>query len=121
MLSLFHLRWKQNRKLDIEMRTFWKILATVLLVTVFASFLVSFTMYAWPDMTYSPRPSEGRVYRQIHHGSYIYMNRREYLLNWVLEDVGFADLAASAAIYFFVDPFDYKRRLRPLSPPPPWS
>jgi hypothetical protein len=48
------------------------------------------------------------------------MNRREYLLHWVLEDVNFAGVAAFAAIYFFVDPFDYKRRLRPLRPPRPY-
>jgi multidrug efflux pump subunit AcrB len=103
-----------------RMRTFWKTLATVLAVTVFASVLVNLSMPAWPDMTRSPRPSEGRVYRGILNGSDTYMNRREYLLHWVLEDVNFAGVAAFAAIYFFVDPFDYKRRLRPLRPPRPY-
>ncbi len=103
------------------MRTFWKILATVLFVTTVASSLVDVSMYDWPDMTSSPRPSEERVYPLNIHGTYKYMNRREYLLNWVLEDVGFACGGAVAAIYFFVDPFDWKRRLRPLRPPPPWS
>jgi hypothetical protein len=91
-----------------------------LFVMAFASFLIIFSMSSWPDMTYSPRPSEGRVYRQILNGSYMYMNRREYLLRWVLEDVGFAGGAAFAAIYFLMDPFDHKRRLRPLRPTRPW-
>jgi hypothetical protein len=103
------------------MQTFWKILATVLFVTVFASFLINFSMFWWPDMPSSPRPSEGRVYPLNNRGYSTYMNRREYLLRWVLEDVHFAGGAAFAAIYFFVDPFDDKRRLRPLRPPPPWS
>jgi hypothetical protein len=103
------------------MRTFWKILATVLFVTAFASVLIQVSMFWWPDMPFSPRPSEGRVYPLNNHGHHTYMNRREYLLSWVLEDVAFASGAAYAAIYFFVDPFDLKRRLRPLRPPPPWS
>jgi hypothetical protein len=103
------------------MRTFWKILATVLFVTTLSSFLIDVSMFWWPDMPSSPRPSEGRVYPLNNHGRYTYMNRREYLLSWVLEDVGFAGGAAFAAIYLFVDPFDWKRRFHPVRPPPPWS
>jgi hypothetical protein len=60
------------------MRTFWKILATVLFVTTFASSLIDVSMFWWPDMPSSPRPSEGRVYQLNNHGHYTYMNRREY-------------------------------------------
>jgi len=49
------------------------------------------------------------------------MNGREYLLSWVLDDVSFVGMAGFATICFFVDPFNFKRRLRPLRPPPPWS
>jgi hypothetical protein len=103
------------------MRTFWKILATVLFVTAFTSFLIALSMFWWPDMPSSPRPSEGRVYPLNNHGHYTYMNGREYLLSWVLDDVSFVGMAGFATICFFVDPFNFKRRLRPLRPPPPWS
>jgi len=104
-----------------NMRTFWKAVSIVLFVAAFASFLVNFSMYWWPDMPSSPNPAQGRVYPLNNHGSYTYMNKREYDLEWALSLFYIVCLGAYAAIYYLVDPFDQKRRLRPLRPPRPWQ
>jgi hypothetical protein len=103
------------------MRTFWKVLAIVLFVMLFMSTLVHMSMYFWPDMTDSPRPSEGRFYPLYKFNHSKYMNERERSLDqslWLIAPVG---LAALLLIHVLVDPFDYKHRPRPLRPPRPWS
>jgi hypothetical protein len=102
---------------SVRARAFWKILAIVLSVMLFASTLVHMSMYFWPDMTYSPRLTEGRFYPIYKFDRPKYMNERErslYQTLWWTSPVGgFALLA----ILFLVDPFDYKHRPRPLRPP----
>ena len=101
-----------------SIRTFWKVLAIVLFVTLFASTLVHMSMYFWPDMTYSPRLSEGRLYPIYKFDRPKYMNERErtlYQTLWWIAPVG---LSALLLIHFLVDPFDYRHRpRRPLRPP----
>ena len=103
-----------------RMRTFWKVLAIVLFVMLFTSTLVHMSMYFWPDMTDSPRPSEGRFYPLYKFNHSKYMNERERSLDrmlwWTAPVGGFALLV----IVFLIDPFDDKHRLRPLRPPRPW-
>jgi len=102
-----------------KMRTFWKILSIVLLATCFVSFLLDFSMYWWPDIPSSPRPTEGRIYPLNNHAHYTYMNRPEYVLDRTISWVWPALLVGFAAIQHFVDPFEMKRRLRPLRRPRP--
>jgi hypothetical protein len=102
------------------MRTFWKVLSTVLFVAAIASFLVNVSMYWWPDMPSSPNPAEGRIYPLNNHERYTYMNKSEYDLGWALSSIFTVCLGAYGAIYYFVDPFDQKRQHRPLRPTPPW-
>jgi len=100
------------------MRVFWKVLMVTLAVTYAVCFLVSFSMYWWPDMPTSPRPAEGRVYALNNHGHYTYMNEWEHRLNeriWLAAPLLFAGFAL---IMHFVDPFDGKRKRR-YGPPPP--
>lgn len=100
------------------MRIFWKILAIVLLVAFLGTFAVDFSMFYWPSIPSSPRPAEGRVYPLNNHGRYTYMNRREYLLDEAVRLVLPIILAAMAAIHYFVDPFDVKRRRHLYGRPP---
>jgi hypothetical protein len=100
------------------MRVFWKVLMVTLAVAYAACFLVSSSMYWWPDMPKSPSPAKGRVYALNNHGHYTYMNGWEHRLNetiWLVPPLLFAGLAL---IMHFVDPFDEKRKHRYGSPPP---
>jgi hypothetical protein len=100
------------------MRLFWKVVMVTLALAYAAFFLVSFSMYWWPDMPTRPSPAEGRVYALNNHGYYTYMNGWEHRLNvtiWVALPFLFAGLAL---IMHFVDPFDVKRKRRYGSPPP---
>lgn len=99
------------------MRTFWKILYVSLFAVFFVTFLVDFSMYYWPIIPSSPRPAEGRVYPLNNHGQYTYMNRREYLLDRDTQLVLPVVLAAIGVIYYFIDPFEQKRRRRFYGPP----
>lgn len=100
--------------------TFWKILTVLVSVPMLVSFLISFSMYWWPGIPSSPRPAEGRIYPLNNHGHYTYMNRRECLLNQAMWWIYPPGMAALIAIEYFVDPFDHKRRWRPVRPPRPW-
>jgi hypothetical protein len=91
-------------------KTFWKILFVMVFATCLASIFLDISMYWWPDIPSSPRPSEGRIYPLNNHGYYTYMNRPEYLLNRTLMGIFPLLFAAGAAIQQFVDPFDYKRK-----------
>jgi hypothetical protein len=103
-----------------RMRTFWKILTIMLSVLLAVCFLTGFSMYWWPGIPPSPRPAEGRVYPLNNHGTYTYMNRQEYLLNQSVRWMFLVLLLPCAAIIHFVDPFDEKRRWRPVIPPRRW-
>jgi hypothetical protein len=103
-----------------RMRTFWKVLAIILLVLLLADLVILLSMYWWPGIPSSPRPAEGRVYPLNNHATYTYMNRREYLLEESLRWIFPALFFPLAAIIHFIDPFDAKRRWRPMIPPRPW-
>jgi hypothetical protein len=103
-----------------RMRTFWKVLSIILGAICLVCFLTTFSMYWWPSIPPSPRPSEGRVYPLNNHGHYTYMNREEHLLNESARWIFLAAFLPGSAIYYFVDPFDRKRRWRPVRPPQPW-
>jgi hypothetical protein len=100
------------------MRTFWKTVSIVLFTAMFVAFFVNLSMYWWPNIPYSPDPTTGRVYALNNHGTYTYMNKTESDLRWALSIFHFFGLGALLLIYYSVDPFDLKRRLRPLYPPP---
>jgi hypothetical protein len=100
------------------MRTFWKILYASLFVVFSVTFVADFSMYYWPGIPSSPRPAEGRVYPLNNHGKHTYMNRREHLLDEDTKLVLPVTLAAIGMIYYFVDPFEQKRRRRLYGRPP---
>jgi hypothetical protein len=102
------------------MRIFWKVTTIVLAVLLFADFVILVSMFWWPGIPSSPRPAEGRVYPLNNHAKYTYMNRQEYLLQESLRWTFPVVLFPLGAILHFIDPFDEKRRLRPLIPPRPW-
>ena len=102
------------------MRTFWKGTTIGFFVLVLACTLIIVSMYWWPDMSTSPRPEEGRIYPLNNHGHSTYMNEWEHQLERMLFATNFLTLAAMGAIYHFVDPFDFKRRIRPSYPVPPY-
>jgi hypothetical protein len=101
------------------MRTFWKILYASLFVVFGVIYTVEVSMYFWPSIPSSPRPAEGRIYPLNNHRRYTYMNRREYLLYEDSRLVLPIILVAIGAIYYFVDPFEQKKRQRSLRPPRP--
>ena len=102
-------------------KTFWKVVSISLLTVGFGWFLVfGISIYYWPNIPSKPRPSEGRIYALNNHGFYTYMNRKEHLLSETAFWVFAACMAAAYTIKHFVDPFDEKRRIQPLRPPPPW-
>jgi hypothetical protein len=112
---------KVNRQaISPRMRTFWKVVTILLSVLLGACVLIGSSMYWWPGIPSSPLPSEGRVYPLNNHGHYTYMNRQEHLLHESAWWIFFALFFPYAAIIHFVDPFDEKRRLRPMIPPRPW-
>jgi hypothetical protein len=100
--------------------TFWKILTVLVFVPMLVSFLISFSMYWWPGIPSSPQPAEGRIYPLNNHGHYTYMNRTECLLNQAMWWIYPSGMAALIAIEYFVDPFDHKRRWRPIRLPRSW-
>src|SRR5260370_21284196 len=102
------------------MRTFWKALSIAIFATCFVSFLISFSMYWWPNIPSSPRPDQGRIYALNDHGHYTYMSRQEYVLQRFPFWLYLFCIPALAAIQHFVDPFGEKQRPRPLRPPRPW-
>jgi hypothetical protein len=110
----------KERLLAGRRRTSWKVLSVALVVSLAVSFLINISMYWWPDIPSSPRPTEGRVYPLNNHGHYTYMNRQEYLFNMALSWAFPALFFPLAAIQHFLDPFDQKRRWRPVRPPRPW-
>ena len=102
------------------MRTFWKGMTIVFFVLALACTIIIVSMYSWPDMSTSPRPEEGRIYSLNNHGHLTYMNEWEFLLRRTLIATHLLSLAAIGAVYYFVDPFDFKRRIRPSYPVPPY-
>jgi hypothetical protein len=102
------------------MRAFWKVLSIALFATGIGCGLISFSMYAWPNIPSSPRPAEGRIYPLNNHGHSTYMNRSEYLLRQAVWAIFPICLLGYATIWHFVDPFDQKKQPRALRPPPPW-
>ncbi len=82
------------------------------------TFVADFSMYYWPSIPLSPRPAEGRIYPLNNHGRYTYMNRREYFLDADTRLVLPVILMTIGAIYYFVDPFEQKRRRRFYGGPP---
>jgi len=109
-----------RRVLSPRVRKFWQVLSIVLFVLLFSSFLIGLSMFWWPGVPSSPQPSEGRVYPLNNHCHYTYMNRQEYLLNESMKWIFFVLFWPFAAIIHFIDPFDEKRRWRPMIPPRPW-
>lgn len=101
-------------------QTFWKVLAILLLTIFLVCLLIALSMPFWSNIPSEPQPSEGRIYPLNNHGHYTYMNRREYLLNQAAEWTMPAVFFPFFAIQYFIDPFDRKRRWRPLRPPSPW-
>jgi hypothetical protein len=101
-------------------RTLWRVLSIILGAICLVCFLTSFSMYWWPSIPPSRRPSEGRVYPLNNHGYYTYMNREEYLLNQSAHWIFPAAFFPYFAIQYFIDPFDRKRRWREVRPPRPW-
>jgi hypothetical protein len=102
------------------MRMFWKVLTIVLAVASSTCMLLTLSMYYWPDMTTSSRPSEGRIYPLNNHGHYTHMNESEHLL-WRVTWWMFPIFAIClGALIHFVDPFSDKGRPRRLRPPQPW-
>jgi hypothetical protein len=99
------------------MRTFWRILASTLIVAYSACFFVNFSMYWWPDMPTSPSPAEGRIYALNNHGRHTYMNEREHQLEETTMAALPFLLVSLCLIIHFVDPFDAKRKRRYGSPP----
>ena len=83
-----------------------------LFVVFLATFAVGLSMYFWPSIPSSPVPAEGRVYPLNNHGTYTYMNKRQYELDNAVQSGLPIILAVIGAIYYFVDPFDQKRRRR---------
>jgi hypothetical protein len=99
-------------------KTFWKLLLAVLFFPMVASIFVDISMYWWPSIPSTPRIAEGQIYPLNNHGRHTYMNREEYLFDesvkWIVFPVG----TAIAAIDYFVDPFDHKRKRRIYGRPP---
>ena len=110
----------RERLLAGRMRTFWKVVSVVLAVLLPVSLLVNISMYWWPNIPSSPRPTEGRVYPLNNHGHYTYMNRQEFMLNESLTWAFLALFFPFVAIQHFLDPFNQKPRWRPIRPPRPW-
>ena len=102
------------------MRTFWKGMTIGFFVLVLACTLIIVSMYWWPDMSTSPHPDEGRIYPLNAERPSVYMNEWEFLLRRALIATHLLSLAAIGAVYYFVDPFDFKRRIRPSYPVPPY-
>jgi hypothetical protein len=101
------------------MRTFWKSLSIVLFATCIVFGLIGLSMFWWPNMPSSPRPAEGRVYPLNNHGHYTYMNGSERLIQKIAWGGSPILFVCFAAIQYFVDPFDYKRKRRTYGLPPP--
>jgi hypothetical protein len=100
------------------MRKFWKLSSIVLFTICVAFMLTGLSMFWWPNIPSSPRPSEGRVYPLNNHGHYTYMNDSERFIHQLTLEGSPILLVAFAAIQYFVDPFDYKRRRRIYASPP---
>jgi hypothetical protein len=82
-----------------------------------ACFLVTFSMYWWPDMPTAPQPAEGRIYPLNNHAHYTYMNKWEnHLRETIWLGLPFL-LAGLGLIIHFIDPFGEKHRRRYGSPP----
>src|SRR4051794_719099 len=101
------------------MRTFWKTLLIVFVATYALFFLVGLSMFWW-QMPSSPHPAQGRIYALNNHGHVTYMNRKEYDLQTASFWLALFLIPAISAIQHFVDPFDERKKLRPLRPPRPW-
>ena len=97
---------------------FWKILSVALFATCFVFGAISVSMYCWPSIPSSPRPSEGRIYPLNNHGHYTYMSEAEYRLwqtpFWITPIL----LPAFAVIQYLVDPFEEIRKRRLYRWPP---
>jgi hypothetical protein len=103
-----------------DMRTLWRILTIALLAACVTFGVIDISMYGWPSIPSSPRPSEGRIFPLNNHGHYTYMNRSEYLLRESMQWGFILAAIALGVIQHFVNPFDEKKKPRPLRPPPPW-
>src|SRR5882762_6599868 len=100
------------------MRIFWKLLSITLFTACLVFSLTGLSMFWWPNIPSSPRPAEGRIYPLNNHGHYTYMNDSEHFIQELTWGGCPILVAAFAAIQYFVDPFDYKRRRSYGSPPP---
>src|SRR5262249_39871027 len=104
-----------------SMRTVWKIVSAGLVTIGFASFLFAISMHGWTSLPTVPRPDEGRIYPLNNHGALRYMNHKEKLLQEGAFCLFGVCLVAAGLIENFVDPFERKKTVRPLRPPPPWK
>jgi hypothetical protein len=91
-------------------KAFWKVITGLIFFPTFAYVMLVISMFWWPNIPSTPRPDEGRIYPLNNHGSYTYMNRREYLMQEATPFVVVPVLAALAAINYLVDPFDNERK-----------
>ena len=101
-----------------RMLTLWKALSIVLIVILVASLAISISMYDWPDMPSSPKPSEGRIYPLNNHGHYTYMNESEYRLRQIIWSAWLPLLLLLVTIQHFIDPFGERRRRELYGSPP---
>jgi hypothetical protein len=93
-----------------KMKKVWKAVYVFLFAVFSLTFIVVFSMFYWPSIPSHPEPAEGRVYPLNNHGKHTYMNRREYLMQEDAQLVLPLTLASFGAIYYFIDPFDQKKR-----------
>jgi hypothetical protein len=111
-------RYDVNLSRHTSMQTFWKVFSVILFATCLTSALVDISMFWWPDMPSTPKPTEGRIYPLNNHAHYTYMNRPEYLLDetirWTFPVLGLV----FAAIQYLVDPFGEIRKRRLDGSPP---
>ena len=110
----------KERIFTARMRTVWRVLSIMVKTICVVCFLIGFSMYWWPGIPSSPRPSEGRVYPLNNHGHYTYMNRQEYLLHETVRWTFPAVFLPFAFVEYFMDPLNRKPRWRPVVPPRPW-
>lgn len=109
-----------GRIVSATMRTTWKVVSIAVKIVCLVCLLIGFSMYWWPGIPSSPRPSEGRVYPLNNYGHYTYMNRQEYLLNESIRWIFPAVFLPFAFIEYFVDPLNRKPRWLRIDPPRPW-
>ena len=89
---------------------FWKFVYVLLIVLGASLGFINFSMFYWPTIPSSPKPSEGRIYSFNNHGKHTYMNRQEFLIRRAGDAIVPLAVLAAVAIGYFIDPFDQKGR-----------